>query len=359
MDERIYRLEKDGLCDIRVCNALQTFFNALEHERIRDLKSDVRVDGSSEKTNKSTKNTETNGPQVESLQKRGFHEQAKGRRSSSSTHESKTKATKSAKYLPARKRDFKNDTLVLQLRKKCEALQKARRKLEKEKHDAHYAASKLRRKLEKKRKKLSKERLLLEGKDLEIDLLREDINALEQGLKSSKEDSDGSSEDCQEIGSNSQFFAEPIAVRPSQDLSQATPKVSNGGYKTEDLWSQGYETTADNFWNGPKTVSSSKSDPLQRTYEINFPSYHPFDHVGRKDLLSLKSNTTRRTSRRTTESEALIDSIESGSRMNNSSNDDMTPGRRQLRNLKKVNYDIRAPEHWPGESFDWGDDRLL
>ncbi|KAH6966185.1 hypothetical protein EDB82DRAFT_561959 [Fusarium venenatum] len=345
MDERIYRLERDGLCDIR--------------ERIRDLKVDVRLDGSSGEENAIKKITETNGSQVESFQKRGFHEQVKGHRSSSSTHKSKTKATKSAKYPSSRKRDFKEDTLVLQLRKKCEALQKARRKLEKEKHDAHYAANKLRRKLEKKRKKLSKERLLLEGKDLEIDLLREDINALEQGLKSSKEDSDGSSEDCQEIGSNSQFCVEPIAVRPSQDLGQATPKVSNGGYKTEDLWSQGYETTADNFWNGSKTVSSIKSDPLQRAYEINFPSYHSFDHSGRKDLLSLKSNTTQRTSRRTTESEAPTDSIESGSRMDNSSNDYMTPGRRKLPNRKKVNYDISAPEHWLGESFDWGDDRLL
>ncbi|KAG8669504.1 hypothetical protein FPOAC1_008899 [Fusarium poae] len=329
-------------------------------EKVRDLKVDVRFDGSSKRTNAIEKSTESNGSQIESLQKRAFHEQVKNHRSSSSQHKSKSKVPKSAKYLFPRKWDSKDDTLVLQLRKKCEALQKARRKLEKEKHDAQYVVSRLRRKIEKKQKKLSKERLISEGKDLEIDLLREDINALEQELKSRRGDSDGFSEDCQEIGSNLQFCVESTAMRSPQDLGRATPKVSNGGYKTDDLWSQGYGTTADSFWDGAKTSSSIKSDPFQRAYDaISLAS----DRADRNDLLSIKSNTTRRTSRRTTGSEAQIDPIKSGSRMDNSGNDNMASGRRRrrrrLRNGKRVNSDIGAPEHWLGESFDWGDAGLL
>ncbi|KAM0302140.1 hypothetical protein ACHAPM_005296 [Fusarium culmorum] len=225
----------------------------------------------------------------------------------------------------------------------CKSLQKARLKLENEKQDAHFAASKLRRKLEKKQKKLSKARLLSEGKDLEIDLLREGINTIEQELRSSTRGNfDGSSEDCQGIGTGMQLCVEPIAECHSQDSNQATP--NNGSYKTTDLWSQEYGTTTDNSscWGGPKTAPSIKSEP-----------YQLFDHGGKKDLLCLKTKSAKKSSRCTIESGSPVDSLESGSPIDISSDDDdvVRKSRRSLRNTKKVNYDVRAPEQWPIEFF--------
>ncbi|GKT99072.1 hypothetical protein FLAG1_01239 [Fusarium langsethiae] len=296
---------------------------------------------------------ETIGSQLESFQKREFHEQAKGHRSPLSKRKSESRVTKSVNYLSSRKRGFKDDTSHIQLRKKCTALQKAWRKLEKETHNAQYAASKLRRKLEKKQKKLFKERLLSEAKDLEIDFLREDINKVEQELKKIREDLDGSCRGRQETATNLNICAGNISPYRAGDSGHATPKVSDRAYKTEDLWNQGFKTTADDsfFWNGPKTVSSTKSGPTQRAFcDPNFPFYELFDHVGRKNLQSLESKTTQRTSRRTTEVEALVDSIPSESRLDTSSGDDRKPGRR-LRTRKKVNYDLKAPEHWSGTEF--------
>lgn len=36
MDDRIYQLERAGLCDIRICDALQALFNALDNVAARD-----------------------------------------------------------------------------------------------------------------------------------------------------------------------------------------------------------------------------------------------------------------------------------------------------------------------------------
>ncbi|UZP41888.1 hypothetical protein NXS19_009704 [Fusarium pseudograminearum] len=312
MDDRIYRLEKAGLCDIRICDALQALFNALNNDKIHDLKVDVELDASSRKTNVIAGSSDTTGLQVESFQKHKPSKHVQGHRSSTSKRKSKSKVTKSAKYLPTRKRDPREDTLVIRLTNRCKKLQKARLKLENEKHDAHFAASKLRRKLEKKQKKLS------------------------------KGDFDGSSEDCQGIGTGLQLCAKPTAECQSQDSDQATP--NNGSYKTADLWSQEYGATTGNssFWNGPKTAPSIKSEP-----------YQMFDHGGRKDLLCLKTNSAQKSSRCTTESESLIDSLESGSPIDISSDDNVVvrTSRRPLRNTKKVNYDVGAPEHWPIEFF--------
>ncbi|RGP62826.1 hypothetical protein FSPOR_9017 [Fusarium sporotrichioides] len=337
MDERIYRLRREGLCD----------------EKIHDLKGDVRFRALSEKTDVFTRSTETIGSQVESFQKREFYEQAKGHRSPLSQRKSESRATKSVNYLSSRKRGFKEDTSLVQLRKKCAALQKAWRKLEKEKHDAQYAASKLRRKLEKKQKKLCKERLLSEAKDLEIDFLREDINKVEQELKKIRKDLDGFCRGRQETATNLNFCAGNISPYRAGDSGHATPKVSDSAYKTEDLWNQGFKTTADNsfFWNEPKTVSSTKSGPTQRAFcDPNFPFCELFDHVGRKNLQSLESKTTQGTSCRTTEVKTPVDSIASESRLDISSGDDRKSGRR-FRIRKKVNYDLRAPEHWSGAGF--------
>ncbi|QPC79267.1 hypothetical protein HYE68_010019 [Fusarium pseudograminearum] len=312
-------------------------------EKIHDLKVDVEPDASSKRTNVIAGSSDTTELQVESFQKHKPSKHVQGHRSSTSKRKSKSKVTKSAKYLPTRKRDPREDALVIRLTNRCKKLQKARLKLESEKQDAHFAASKLRRKLEKKQKKLSKVRLLSEGKDLEIDLLREGINTIEQELKSSSRGNfDGSSEDCQGIGTGLQLCAKPIAECHSQNSDQATP--NNGSYKTADLWSQEYGATTGNssFWNGSKTAPSIKSEP-----------YQMFDHGGRKDLLCLKTNSAQKSSRCTTESESPIDSLESGSPIDISSDDDVVvrTSRRPLRNTKKVNYDVGAPEHWPIEFF--------
>lgn len=90
--------------------------------------------------------SDTTELQVGSFQKHKPSEHVQGHRSSTSKRKSKSKVSKSAKYLPTRKRDPRDYALVIRLTNRCKKLQKARLKLENEKQDAHFAASKLRRK---------------------------------------------------------------------------------------------------------------------------------------------------------------------------------------------------------------------
>ncbi|RGP78049.1 hypothetical protein FLONG3_3884 [Fusarium longipes] len=114
--------------------------------------------------------------------------------------------------------------------------------------------------------------------------------------------------------------AQKLAACQSRDRDQITPTVKGDNSKTMGREKQEHETVPDNStsWDGPKAVRFIKSDHAQGD------------------------------SRRTTQPKRPVDSIESTPSVGNSRNNNRMAGRR-LRTMKRVNYDIRAPEDWLGD----------